>query len=259
MPIGSALAAAGTFVAKTALPAAGKFLAKKALPAVGKFVTKKALPAIGKAAVSKVGSQLLTKGAPAAFSFGQARKSQGLQNQFQGQIDDLFTSAQGRLNTDRFAGLSVPTTGLEMALDTTRATAGDFLQRVAEGDRRGLAAGGRGLMALQEAQQKAGAAYDDRLAALQLRQAIGGTQADAAAAQLELEQIKGLQAMAADERARQMGATGAGIELLTQLAANLGKKDVFEEEEEVDITDIPTNTNQSAGMGMGSSSGIAAE
>ena len=65
--------------------------------------------------------------------------------------------------------------------------------------------------------------------------------------------------MAADERARQMGATGAGIELLTQLAANLGKKDVFEEEEEVDITDIPTNTNQSAGMGMGSSSGLAAE
>ena len=59
-----------------------------------------------------------------------------------------------------------------------------------------MAAGGRGLMALQEAQQKAGAVYDDRLAALQLRQAIGGTQADAAAAQLELEQIKGLQGMA---------------------------------------------------------------
>ena len=156
MPIGSALAAAGTFLAKTALPAAGTFLKTKALPAVGQFVTKKALPAIGKAAVSKVGSQLLTKGAPAAFSFGQVRKSQGLQNQYQGQIDDLFTSAQGRLNTDRFAGLSVPTAGLEKALDTTRATVGDFVQRVAEADPRGLAAGGRGLMAIQEAQQKVG-------------------------------------------------------------------------------------------------------
>ena len=31
MPIGSALAAAGTFLAKTALPAAGKFLAKKSI------------------------------------------------------------------------------------------------------------------------------------------------------------------------------------------------------------------------------------
>ena len=117
MPIGSALAAAGTFLAKTALPAAGKFLAKKALPAVGKFVAKEALPALGKAAVSKIGGQLLSKGAPAAFSFGQARKSQGLQNEYQGQIDDLFASAKGRLDTDRFAGLSLPTTGLEMALD----------------------------------------------------------------------------------------------------------------------------------------------
>ena len=101
MPIGSALAAAGTFLAKTALPAAGKFLAKKALPAVGKFVAKKALPALRKAAVSKIGGQLLSKGAPAAFSFGQARKAQGLQSEFQGQIDDLFASAKGRLDTDR--------------------------------------------------------------------------------------------------------------------------------------------------------------
>ena len=235
MPIGSALAAAGTFLAKTALPAAGQFLAKQALPAVGQFVTKQALPALGKAAVSKVGSQLLSKGAPAAFSFGQARNARQLQGEYQDQIDDLFASAQGRLDTDRFAGLSVPTTGLELALDASRATAGDFLQRVAEGDQRGLAAGGRALMAIQEAQQKAGATYDDRLAQLQLRQAIGGTQADAAAAQLELEQVKGLQGMLADERARQMGATKGGIQLLSQLAAGLAKKDPFDGDESSDL------------------------
>ena len=120
MPIGSALAAAGTFLAKTALPAAGKFLAKKALPAVGKFVAKEALPALGKAAVSKVGSQLLSKGAPAAFSFGQARNARQLQGEYQDQIDDLFASAQGRLDTDRFAGLSVPTTGLLETKSTAR-------------------------------------------------------------------------------------------------------------------------------------------
>ena len=235
MPIGSALAAAGTFLAKTALPAAGQFLAKQALPAVGQFVTKQALPALGKAAVSKVGSQLLSKGAPAAFSFSQARNARQLQGEYQDQIDDLFASAQGRLDTDRFAGLSVPTTGLELALDASRATAGDFLQRVAEGDQRGMAAGGRALMAIQDAQQKAGATYDDRLAQLQLRQAIGGTQADAAAAQLELEQVKGLQGMLADERARQMGATKGGIQLLSQLAAGLAKKDPFDGDESSDL------------------------
>jgi hypothetical protein len=258
MPIGSALAAAGTFLAKTALPAVGTFLKTKALPAVGKFVTKEALPALGKAAVSKVGSQLLSKGAPAAFSFGQARNARQLQGEYQGQIDDLFASAQGRLDTDRFAGLSVPTTGLELALDASRATAGDFLQRVAEGDQRGLAAGGRALMAIQEAQQKAGATYDDRLANLQLRQAIGGQQADAAAAELELEQVKGLQGMLADQRARQMGATGAGIDLLSQLAAGLAKKDPFDGDESSDLEEdiVETGRDSMGGFsGGGSSSG----
>ena len=253
MPIGSALAAAGTFLAKTALPAAGKFLAKKALPAVGKFVAKKALPALGKAAVSKIGGQLLSKGAPAAFSFGQARKAQGLQSEFQGQIDDLFASAKGRLDTDRFAGLSLPTTGLEMALDTTRQTAGDYLQRVSEGDQRGLASGGRALMALQEAQQKAGASYDEQLANLRLRQAIGGQQSDAAAAELELGQIAGLQGMLADQRRQAAASRLGGIDLLSQLAAGLGKKDVFdgEEEEELDVAEIPTNTNTGGSSGGG--------
>ena len=258
MPIGSALAAAGTFLAKTALPAVGTFLKTKALPAVGKFVTKEALPALGKAAVSKVGSQLLSKGAPAAFSFGQARNARQLQGEYQGQIDDLFASAQGRLDTDRFAGLSVPTTGLEFALDASRATAGDYLQRVAEGDQRGLAAGGRALMAIQEAQQKAGATYDDRLANLQLRQAIGGQQADAAAAELELEQVKGLQQMLADQRARQMGATGAGIDLLSQLAAGLAKKDPFDGDESSDLQEdiVETGRDSMGGFsGGGSSSG----
>ena len=252
MPIGSALAAAGTFLAKTALPAAGKFLAKKALPAVGKFVAKKALPALGKAAVSKIGSQLLSKGAPAAFSFGQVRKSQGLQNEYQGQIDDLFSSAEARLNTERFAGLSVPTRGLEMSLDSTRQLGGDYIQRVAEGSQRGLAQGGRALMALQEAQQKAGATYDERLADLQLRQAIGGQQSDVAAAELELGQIAGLQGMAADERRQEAASRMGGIDLLSQLAAGLGKKDIFDdEEEELDVAEIPTNTNTGGSGGAG--------
>ena len=242
MPIGSALAAAGTFITKTAIPAllpkvasaagaAGKTIAGQLLKTAPKALLKGA----GKLAASKLGQNLLTKGAPAAFSFGQARNARQLQGEYQDQIDDLFASAQGRLDTDRFAGLSVPTTGLELALDASRATAGDFLQRVAEGDQRGLAAGGRALMAIQDAQQKAGATYDDRLANLQLRQAIGGTQADAAAAQLELEQVKGLQGMLADERARQMGSTGAGIQLLSQLAAGLAKKDPFDGDESSDL------------------------
>jgi len=240
MPIGSALAAAGTFLAKTALPAAGTFLTKTALPAVGQFVTKQALPAIGKAAVSKVGSGLLSKGLPAAFSFGQARRAQGLQNEFQGQIDELFKSAQGRLETDRFAGLSVPTTGLELALDATRQTAGDFLQRVSEGDQRGLASGGRALMALQEAQQKAGATFDEQKANLDLRKAIGQQQTDAQAAELQLQQIAGLQGMLADQRRQEAASRMGGIDLLSDLAASLGKKGPFdddEEEVEVDETD----------------------
>jgi len=247
MPIGSALAAAGTFLAKTALPAAGKFLAKKALPAVGKFVAKKALPALGKAAVSKIGGQLLSKGAPAAFSFGQARKAQGLQSEFQGQIDDLFASTKGRLDTDRFAGLSLPTTGLEMALDTTRQTAGDYLQRVSEGDQRGLASGGRALMALQEAQQKAGATYDEQLANLRLRQAIGGQQSDAAAAELELGQIAGLQGMLADQRRQEAASRSGGIDLLSQLAAGLGKKDPFDGEEE-EVEEVEEEEGTGGGM-----------
>ena len=261
MPIGSALAAAGTFLAKTALPAAGTFLKTKALPAVGKFLTKEALPALGKAAVSKIGGQLLSKGAPAAFSFGQARKAQGLQSEFQGQIDDLFASAKGRLDTDRFAGLSLPTTGLEMALDTTRQTAGDYLQRVSEGDQRGLASGGRALMALQEAQQKAGASYDEQLANLRLRQAIGGQQSDAAAAELELGQITGLQGMLADQRRQAAASRLGGIDLLSQLAAGLGKKDVFDgEEEEVEEEEVVNTERDAMGglKGSGSSnSGMA--
>tara|TARA_B100000902_G_scaffold393516_1_gene447897 strand:- start:1053 stop:1871 length:819 start_codon:yes stop_codon:yes gene_type:complete len=260
MPIGTALAAAGSFVTSKALP----FIAKKAIPALlpkvasaakagSKTIAGQLLKTAPKALLGlaknvggsvlkgkagEIAGQLLTKGAPAAFSFGQARKSQGLQNEFQGQIDDLFASAKGRLDTDRFAGLSLPTTGLEMALDTTRQTAGDFLQRVSEGDQRGLASGGRALMAIQEAQQKAGATYDEQLANLRLRQAIGGQQSDAAAAELELGQISGLQAMMADQRKQEAASRMSGIDLLSNLAASLGKKDPFdgeEEEEEVEV------------------------
>ena len=259
MPIGTALAAAGSFVTSKALP----FIAKKAIPALlpkvasaakagGKTIAGQLLKQAPKALLGvakNVGGQALTKGLPAAFSFGQARKAQGLQNEFQGQIDDLFKSAQGRLDTDRFAGLSLPTTGLEMALDTTRETAQDFLQRVSEGDQRGVAAGGRGLMALQEAQQKAGATYDQQLANLQLRQAIGGQQADAAAAQLELEQVKGLQGMMADQRKQAAASRMGGINLLTDLAAGLGKKDPFDGEE-IEEEVVVTEEDEGTGRGM---------
>ncbi len=239
MPIGSALAAAGTFIAKTAIPAllpkvataagaAGKTIAGQLLKTAPKAILKGA----GKLATSQLGQNLLTKGLPAAFSFGQSRKSQGLQNEYKASMDNIFSSAEARLNTERFAGLSVPTRGLEMSLDSTRQLGGDYIQRVAEGSQRGLAQGGRALMALQEAQQKAGATYDDRLADLQLRQAIGGQQSDVAAAELELGQLAGLQGMAADERRQEAASRMGGIDLLSQLAAGLGKKDIFDDEEE---------------------------
>ena len=254
MPIGSALAAAGTFLGQTVVPAllpkvasaagaAGKTIAGQLLSTAPKALlgtVKNLGKEVLKGQVGKVAGQALSKGLPAAFSFGQARRSQGLQNEFQGQIDELFKSAQGRLETDRFAGLSVPTTGLELALDATRQTAGDFLQRVSEGDQRGLASGGRALMALQEAQQKAGATFDEQKANLDLRKAIGQQQTDAQAAELQLQQIAGLQGMLADQRRQEAASRMGGIDLLSDLAASLGKKGPFdddEEEVEVDETD----------------------
>jgi len=247
MPIGTALAAAGSFIATKALP----FIAKKAIPALlpsvasaakagGKTIAGQLLKQAPKALLGvakNVGGEVLSKGLPAAFSFGQARKSQGLQNEYKATMDNIFSSAEARLNTERFAGLSVPTRGLEMSLDSTRQLGGDYLQRVAEGSQRGLAQGGRALMVLQEAQQKAGATYDDRLADLQLRQAIGGQQSDVAAAELELGQLAGLQGMAADERRQEAASRMGGIDLLSQLAAGLGKKDIFDGDEEEEVVD----------------------